>query len=373
MNRPFVFSADAHIAEPPDLYVQNLPKHLQHWAFSVEVEGKNFLLKIGDRVRLKVYRNFHDHKTGVLDSPDVRRMGGRDLNLRLKDMERDGVDAELCFPNLAMSAQCITDPEAALLTAQIYNNWAHDYLKGLEHKLIATAMIPVADLNAGLAEMERAIGMGFKAVMLPSVVPEGTPNYNDPAWDPIFALGAATGTPFTVHVSSGDEPVRAMRGPGGALYNYATKVNYAVNVISLLVGGGVLDRNPKAKVVFAEYGAGWLMGLAERLDEVYFGHAPMVQPKLQRLPSQIVKDQIVCSFQNDIGALRTIPRMGAQTMIFATDYPHSEGTFPYSRELVDRMFDSVPELSREDREAVLGMNAARLFKIDVAKARALAA
>ena len=53
MTRPFVFSADAHIAEPPDLYLDGLPKHLQHWAFNVEVEGKNFILKIGDKVRLQ--------------------------------------------------------------------------------------------------------------------------------------------------------------------------------------------------------------------------------------------------------------------------------------------------------------------------------
>jgi predicted TIM-barrel fold metal-dependent hydrolase len=367
--KPFIFSADAHIAEPPDLYVKNLPLHLRDWALSTDVEGDSIVVYLGKKKVLKVFRNFHDHKTGELACEDVRRLGGRNLKLRLQDMARDGVDAELCFPTLGLLLPRVLDPEAARLSARIYNDWAWEHLDGLREKLIPAAMIPVRDMGDAMAETRRVLAMGYRAICLPSVLFEGSPQYNDPAWDPIFALCGEAGVPIAIHTATGDLPIRAMRGPGAAVYNYARLMNDAVNCITLLTAGGVLDRNPKAKIVLAEYGAGWLLALGERMDEAYFGHAPMVHPKLKRLPSQIVREQVVLCMQNDVGALKTLRQQGVETVVFATDYPHSEGTFPYSMELVGRMFNEVPELTQQEREAVLGMTAAKLFKVDIAKAR----
>jgi predicted TIM-barrel fold metal-dependent hydrolase len=369
MTKPFIFSGDAHIAEPHDFYQKALPAHLQEWALNTDVEGDSIVLVLGKTKLLKVYRDFHDHKTGKLDCPDVKRLGGRDLDARMKDMARDGVDAELCFPTMGLHLPRVLDREAARIAHQAYNDWAWDYLEGLRHKLIPVAQIPLRDMDDALAEVKRVIAKGYKTIGLPSVVFEGTPNYNDAAWDPIFALCGEEGIPICIHTATGDIPVRPMRGPGAAVYNYTRLMNDAVNTICLLAAGGVLDRNPKAKVVFSEFGAGWLMALGERMDEGYFGHAPMVQPKLNRLPSQIVREQIVLCLQNDIGALKTLREQGVETIIFATDYPHSEGTFPYSMELVERMFDDVPELTQEEREGVLGMTAAKLFKLDVEAAK----
>ena len=186
----------------------------------------------------------------------------------------------------------------------------------------------------------------------------------------MFALCAKHEVPICIHTSSGFKNIRPMRGPGAAVYNYTTLMCDAINVITLLTTGGVLDRNPGAKILLSEYGAGWLLALGERMDEGYFGHAPMVQPKLNRLPSQIVREQVVLCMQNDVGSLKTLREQGLETVVFATDYPHSEGTFPYSMELVGRMFDDVPELTQEEREAVLGLTACKLFKVDPDKARA---
>lgn len=370
--KPFIFSADAHLAEPPDLYRDAMPAHLQDWALWTDVEGDSIVILMGQTKLLKVYRNFHDHKTGELGCEDVRRLGGRNLDMRLKDMERDGVDAELCYPGIGLTAGLITDAEALKETCRIYNDWAWNYLDGLREKLIAAAMIPHIDIDDAVAELERVIAMGYRTVMLPSVLPPDAPQYNDPVWDRVFAICAEKDIPVCIHTSSGFKNIRPMRGPGAAVYNYTTLMCDAINVITLLAAGGVLDRNPGAKILLSEYGAGWLLALGERMDEGYFGHAPMVQPKLQRLPSQIVREQVVLCLQNDLGALKTLREQGVETMVFATDYPHSEGTFPYSQDLVDKILDEnqIPGLTREEREAVLGGTACRLFKIDPAKARA---
>jgi predicted TIM-barrel fold metal-dependent hydrolase len=199
--------------------------------------------------------------------------------------------------------------------------------------------------------------------MMPPAGLDSAPRYNDPAWDTFFALCAEAKVPLVFHTGTGNVNLRAIRGPGAALFNYARQMNDAVDVIAALIGGGILDRNPDAHILFVEAGAGWLLGLAERMDEVYEGHAPSISPKLSRLPSQIVRDQVHCSFQNDLGCLLTIKGLGIGNFLFATDYPHSEGTFPYSRELVAGMFEQVPELSQDDQAALLGMNAARMFGI----------
>ena len=103
------------------------------------------------------------------------------------------------------------------------------------------------------------------------------------------------------------------------------------------------------------------LDLAERMDEVYNGHAPSISPKLSRLPSQIVRDQVHCALQNDTGSIATRRGVGIEALLFASDYPHSEGTFPFTRNVVDKMMAEHPDASMDDFVAVLGGNAAKLF------------
>ena len=356
--RPFVFSCDAHLAEPEDLFSASMPAHLSDWIIHTKTDESGFRLTLmGDKVLMKMRPGLFAHKI----DESVQRRGARDLKLRFEDMARDGVDAELVFPSLGLMAQRITDREAALKTAQIYNDWLWDKLEGCRDKLIGAALLPVQDLGDTLTKFKRCVAKGYAAAMLPPVLPEGPPPYNDPAWDAIFAYAGEVGVPFVFHTATGAVNIRAMKGPGGALFNYTRQMNDAVDCIAALVAGGVLDRNPKAHILFVEFGAGWLMGLAERMDESYQGHAPQVEPKLKRLPTQIVRDQVHCSFQNDTGCLVTRDQLGPHSLLFASDYPHAEGTFPYTRDVVAAMFDKVPDMTEAEKRAVLGGNAAKLF------------
>lgn len=378
MVRPFVFSCDAHIAEPPDLFTSRLPAGLQTWAIHGKgVEGYRITM-IGDQEILKVRTNFHSHKTGQSDTGptedrsctdqkqtfisdcavDTQRRGARDLALRAADMDRDGVDAELVFPSLGLMLPRIADRAGQVESCKIYNDWAWDYCAPMRERLIPAAMIPCIDLDDALAECRRTAAMGYAAFCLW----EGLDNYNDPRWDPIFAFAGDHDIPLVFHTGVGVTNIRALRGPGSAMYNYTRQMNDAVDIITQLVAGGVLDRNPKAHILFAEHSAGWLWGLAERMDEIYEGHAPVVHPKLSRMPSQIIRDQVHCALQNDVGSVATRRGVGVEALLFATDYPHSEGTFPFSRKVVERMMEENQDASLADFVAVLGGNAAKLFK-----------
>lgn len=384
--RPFVFSCDAHVAEPADLFISKMPAHLSQFVIHGEAQGDMRTTKIGDQVILKIQTNFHQHKTGEGDAAfnqqtakaasgedrsctdsrenfvsdcavDTKRRGARDLDLRLADMDRDGVDAELVFPSLGLMLPRIADREGQREACKIWNDWAWDYTARVRNRLIPAAMIPCIDFDDALAECKRTADKGFAAFCLW----EGLNNYNDPRWDPIFAFAGEMGIPLVFHTGVGDINIRALRGPGGALFNYTRQMNDAVDIITQLVAGGVLDRNPASHILFAEHSAGWLWGLAERMDEVYHGHAPAINPKLSRMPSQIVRDQVHCALQNDTGSLATRRGVGIGALLFATDYPHSEGTFPFSQNVIDKMIAEHPDATKAEIAAVLGGNAARLF------------
>ena len=364
---PFIFSCDAHIAEPSDLFTERMPQHLADYAITLTTEGSRRIYKVGDRVIMRFLTDFPAHKTGKTDEEfyaqsssvvDTKRRGLRDLALRAQDMDRDGVDAELCFPTVGLLIARIGDREGERTAARIWNDWAWDYTEPLRDRLIPTAVIPSHNFDDALAECRRTAKMGYASFSLF----EGLNNYNDPRWDPIFAFAVVSGIPFAFHTGFGDIPLRPLNGPGGAVYNYTRQMNDSIDIITQLVAGGVLDRNPGAHIVFAEHSAGWLWSLAERMDEVYIGHANSVEPKLARMPSQIVRDQVHCSFQNDTHSAVAIRHgIGTSALMFATDYPHSEGTFPFTADVIRELRERNPDVTPDELVEMLGGNAARLF------------
>lgn len=358
--KPFIFSADSHVMEPADIFLDGLPASLKHHAIHARKEGDYLITGTADKI---IYRlRVGQHREQELG--DAQRKGIREIPGRLEDMELEGIDAEICFPSLGLWLYCLDDPEAEAASARLYNDWNHDFLSGNPDRFVRCGMLPVTDFSNTLAEIDYLASKGFTAAMLPAVTPENMPRYNDEKWDAVFARGAAKGIVFVMHTGTGLATVVAERGPGAAVINYTKQAFDAQNSVSYLVTGGVLDRNPGAKVAFIESGASWLVALAERMDEVEEAHANFVRPKLSRRPSQIIDDQVWASFQHDraciLAANAGLP--GAKNVMWGSDYPHAEGTFPVSRRLTEELFAGL-NVSERTKADILGLNAARLFGI----------
>jgi predicted TIM-barrel fold metal-dependent hydrolase len=369
MSKPFIFSCDAHVVEPVDLYTSNLPARFRKdHALSVRVVDGFLLSMIGENEVYRIPVNIFDHKVGagttLGDGSLMKPQGSRDLRKRIADMERDGIDAELIYPTIALMAARVTDREAAIGHAHIWNDWIWAYLEGLRNKFVPAAFVPLTGFDELITEMKRVLAKGFTAIMLPPIAGNVMPVYTDPAWDPVFALAGEADATFVMHTATGGAPIKAVGGPGGAIVNYTRQMFDAMDATIRLVAGGVLDRNPKSRIMFAECSAGWLQSVAERMDEVNLGHAPWVKPKLGRLPSQIVKDQVYSTFQNDVGSL-AIRNEYLNNLVFSSDYPHSEGTYPYTQKVLSEGFARLPDLTEAEKAAVLGLNAARIFHISV--------
>jgi len=358
----FVFSADGHVVEPPTLFIQGLPQSLRGFGIRVEKQDEHIVLLAGNTPiqRTRINRPKPSAERESLGRGNLP--GAREIESRLVDMKSEGIDAEICFPSMGLWTFLIDNAEAELASTQIYNDWNSAFFAKHLDRFVRCGILPVRDLANTVAEMKRIASFGFTAAMLPSVVPAGVPRYNDPAWDAVFEVAQSLGIVFVLHTGTGREDVRAERGPGGAIVNYTCQMCDAQTSIMYLVAGGVLDRFPGAKVAAIESGASWLAALAERMDEVNEAHHMFVSPKLSLRPSEIIRRQVSASFQYDRACIMSRGVTGTRALMWGADYPHHEGTYPRSREVVGHMFDGI-EISEAEKADILGGNAARLFRL----------
>jgi predicted TIM-barrel fold metal-dependent hydrolase len=362
----FVFSADGHIVEPSDLFSEGLPPSLRPYGLRMEKRDGFMQLMAGDKITSKKALN----KPAPVVGPDgetfgrAERRGGREIAGRLLDMEMEGIDAEIVFPSLGLTAFLIENPEAELATAQVYNNWLNGLLSPYPEKFVRCGILPVRDFRSTVAEIRRLAQLGFTSAMLPSLIEatSGLPFYSSEEWDPVFAAAQEHGIVFALHTGTGRDDVRSHRGPGGAVINYSLQACDGMLTIMQLVAGGVLDRFPGAKVCVIEGGASWLAALAERMDEVYEAHHVFVRPKLSLTPREIIARQVACSFQTDRAGIMSRSITGTQALLWGSDYPHHEGTFPHSREVLAHLFDGIA-ISEQDKADIIGGNAGRLFRV----------
>lgn len=351
--KPFVFSADSHIVEPGDIFTKGLPEQLRDRGIVAQKDGDYMVTRSGDQV---IYRQ--RIVTGFTSGSE--RLGVRNLEGRFIDMEKEGIDGELVFPSLALWTFTLEDPELEAAHAQVYNDWAMSFFGDHLDKFVPAGVLPVRNFDDTLIEMKRMAAKGFTTAMLPSVTPPDIPAYNSEAWDPVFKLAGELGIVFALHTGTGLANVVQERGPGAAVINYTKQATDAMISAMYLVSGGVLDRNPNAKVAFVEAGASWLGALAERMDEVYEAHHVFVRPKLSRKPSEIIRDQVKAAFQHDRECIMGRQVTGHEAILWGADYPHHEGTFPNSQAIIQGLFEGI-DISEDEKADIIGRTGARFF------------
>jgi predicted TIM-barrel fold metal-dependent hydrolase len=358
----FVNSADSHVVEPLDLWVQRLPASLKERAPRIaDVDGEPRLLVEG-----MVPRRMGGGGNTDAEQRDRERAGeghfragGWDPDQRIVDLDKDGVWGEVLYPTIALFAFMIPDPELRWASARAYNDWLAETFGAQSQRFAGAAMIPVHEIEPAVAEIERIAGLGLRSIMLPIQAPESRP-YNSREYDPVWAAAQAHGLPVSFHVGTGSNPVTE-RGLGGAVINYVEVGLGAQRTLAYLAASGVLERHPDLHVVMVECGAGWLAWLLERMDEAFEEHAHWVQPKLPEPPSFYVRRQGHVTFGNDGAGVVNRGFTGVEPLLWASDYPHPEGTWPHTRETLDRIFSGVPDT---ERELVTYFTTARLYGLD---------
>lgn len=341
-------SADSHVLEPQGLWLENLPASMRDRALYTVKDDTHETVFAGGKAMWK---------SGLTYLDRVRPPGAHDPEARLLDLDDQGVWGEVLFPSVALWTYYIDDLELQVECGKLYNDWLLDTFMRRSPRWVGVAFLPTVEIASAVAELQRAVSLGYRAVMLPSTAPPNRP-YSSAEWDPLWAAAQEAGTPVCFHVGTGQGEIIIARGAGGAVINYVETFYPTQRTLCHLVASGALDRHPDLHVVFVEGGASWLPSLMERMDEGYQQHAMFVRPKLSMLPSEFIARQAHATFQHDRAALQTLEITGTQAILWGSDYPHLEGTWPNTQETLEGIFKgTTPEV----RAAVTYQNLADLF------------
>ena len=389
-NRYFVVTADSHANEPLDVYQQGGidPKYVSRIPhMRRDDDGREWLVIEGWKPQLvKGLRKDTDYfetweaedlaSVGQswserMEPDDLERMRASTgtncdkpgLDRMHADMDRDGVDAAVVFPGRALLAFATNDALFADAMTGACNTWAWGVYKDHLARFKPMAMIQTTDLDLAVAEVERCAALGFPGFNIPAIPwgDEGA-RYNDPRYDRLWAALEATGRPVCIHVATGKDP-RGASGNGGAILNFVIGAgSQVVEPMATLLASGVFERFPKLRIGTIEGGIGWLPWLLEAMDDIFYKHHMWVRPQLKRPPSDYWRTNGFATFQEDHAGLHMMRRLGLiENVVWGSDYPHMEGSWPHSSAALERQLG---ELSEAEREQVLGLNACRLFGFD---------
>lgn len=344
-------SADSHFLEPENLWTERLaPALAAEMPRSVkDDDGRHETVHVdGQTIR----RRLPSNANAEFRAASYRPPGSRDVAARLKDLDAEGIWAELVFPSLGMWNSAFRTPSLLDAVLRVSNDWVHETIIKVTPRMVPTAQVSVLSVDDAVRELQRTAALGFRAMFLPAAPPSSQPDYPDPYWEPLWAAAAEIGTVLAVHI--GTEPLDLTgtqgifyRGPGGAIFNHVESTYSGQRAAVKLVAGGILDRYPSLRVVIAEGGATWVPFIGDRMLEAYRQHSSHVRPKLSRSPKEILYEQVYASFQHDETAVAAATSMGYNNVMWGSDYPHLEGTFGHTQEVLRGLFGpSVPAAVR---------------------------
>jgi predicted TIM-barrel fold metal-dependent hydrolase len=362
-NKYFMVSADCHANEPSGLWHERIDAKYRERLPRIHTDEKGGRWQVTEGFRPVKLRGT------PFEGEDLERnRAGATPEERLRDHARDGVDAEIIFPNKGLSMWATPDPEFSQAQCRVWNDWAWETFGPYNDRLSPMAAIASGDLEGAIREIERVARLGFRGLTLPCKPHWGAhdadrPNYNWPEFDPLWAAICAHDLPITFHVSTGRDP-RAARGHGGAVINYVChSLAPTIEPIANLCSSGILERFPGLRFASIEAGIGWVPWALAAMDEAYKKHHMWVRPRLKLLPSEYFRAHGFASFQEDAPGLDLAEEHRlVDNFLWANDYPHHEGTWPHSAEAIER---TMARLSDASRARILGLNAARLWKFEV--------
>jgi predicted TIM-barrel fold metal-dependent hydrolase len=305
----------------------------------------------------------------------IRRL--TDPELRIEDQDRDGVQAEVLYGVLGTTGR-MNDPEAAVEVMRVYNEWLADFCSVHPERFAGLASIPNHPLEAAVTEVERVTKRGVLRGLDIANSADLTPLW-DPYWNPLWEAVAASGLPLHFHtvggytpdhvrriVLLGSDPSRAtlpdappvdMRVARAAFATNITQfqINMA-NLLTAMIFSGVFERHPTLELVLGESGIGWIPYVLWRMDaewEDQFKDLSLTMP-----PSAYWRRQIWATYQTDPIGIRLIDELGADKVMWGSDFPHPDGVWPDSQEYIRKELGHLPE---DVRRKIVCDNAARLY------------
>ena len=372
---PLVLSSDFHVFEPPDLWQTRIDRAFRDRAPRIErndgadqivVEAGRVLSGIG--LISNAGARFAAPETisseGRFD--EVPR-GGYDPEQHLKDMALDGVAGEVLYPSQGLFYFKLADPLLMSAIFRAYNDWLAEFCRTDPARLKGIAMINLDDVEDAIKELERAARLGLSGAMI-TEYPLEERRYDQPEYEPFWAAAAALNMPLSLHTATRRQG--RIRGAGDRTLrdasSRATKAFYPALSLCDMIFSGVFERHPRLTLAIVEFELAWAPHLLSTMDYTYRErHSEAIYRfKDGMRPSDFFHRNVVLSFQEDAIGIRLRDVIGTGKMMWGSDYPHSESTFPRSRQILGEILEGVPD---DEWAKIVGLNTARVYNFDVAR------
>jgi uncharacterized protein len=367
MSRDYpIISADSHITEAPDTYVDFIDPAWRDRAPKMIDGGPDvgdvFMME-GGRVPVPMGLVAAAGK----DPSDIRikgvrfdelHRGGWDPEARLGEQDRDGVAAEIIYPTVGMVLCNHEDFDYKKACFDAYNRWIASYCDAHPDRLLGCGQTAMRSPEEGIEDLKAIKALGLRGVMMPGV--PAVEDYDSPVYDEFWEAAVELGLPLSFHILT----TKSERTRGPAISSFLSIVRGCQDIMAMLVFGGVFERHPDLRVVCVEADAGWVPHFMYRMDHAFKRHRYWLKPgaDLQRLPSEYFADNIYVTFQDDWTAFRFAGDMNWHRLMWANDFPHSDSTWPWSQELLT---EHTQHLTSEQQRAILCQNVADLYHIDL--------
>jgi len=302
---------------------------------------------------------------------DEMRPGCYDPEARIRDFELNWVDGSLPFPTFprfcGQTFYEAQDRDLGLACIKAYNDWMVEEWCGPSGGMnIPLCLMPLWDIDLAVAEIERNAERGVRAFCFSELPTRlALPSIHTGYWDPVFAVCNDTGVTLCMHVgSSSSDPVASPDAPPGVAGTLTFNNSFASLADWLF--SGKLMQFPALKLAYSEGQIGWVPYALERADTVWDHHDAWHHSKktVPEPPSTYYYGRVFGCFTADRVGLRNIDVVGEDNLCFETDYPHTDTTWPYSKEYVEKMFADFPDFTDEQIYKILRGNGIRMLELD---------
>ena len=373
-----IISSDSHVVEPDDLWNNRIEPEFKdkaprivvaedggHWW---HVEGKN-LLPIAFAGAQTGKRFENPENLSFTDTFENVRLGGYIPEEAIKDMDIDGVDVEIVYPSLGLMLYRVQDSELLTALCKTYNDWTADFCSVDPKRLKGIAMLNLDNIEVGVKELERCAKLGFIGAMITDY-PAEKKRYFLPDYDILWAAAQDLDMPLSLHGATnrgGPDPSENLMlngdHDGGSAAFQCNFDMYVRLSLTDIIFNGVFERFPKLRVGAIEQQLAWVPFFLNRMDFNYEQRALGMTGyrfKNDMKPSDIFHRNVFLSFQDDALGIRDRDIIGVDQLMWGSDYPHQESTFPRSREVLDEILTGCTE---EEKAKISGGNVAKLYRI----------
>jgi len=381
----FVFDADSHWCERPDLFTSRAPAAVKDRVPRVEdVDGQLMWVFDGHPVG-----NFSAGgvvaRDGSKESADIAlhhwtfdqvHEGAWNPKVRITVMDECGIDAQVIYPStIGLGGQdlgMVDDEALCRLSIEIYNDAQAEIQAESNNRLLPLPLMPAWNIDTCVAEVKRVAALGSRGVNMTSDPQDlGAPDLADRAWDPFWEACTELEMPVHFHIGAS---VTAMSFFGKyAWSSHSPDTRLALGgtllfignarVVSNLIVSGIFDRHPDLKMVSVESGCGWIPFILEALDYEMRENAPNDFGAMKRLPSEYFKSNLYATFwfENNFNKLADLVQaVGEDNIMFETDFPHPTCLYPNPLGSVE---GKLAKLTPAARRKILGENARKLYRI----------